>query len=175
MSFPWSDLPTDDPAWYRSGALYVPSGTGPTVWAADDIYTIKATGAQTKGNFGLLEATVPAGGGPPPHAHPTEEESFYMLAGELEFLDGEETFTAVAGDFVHIPRGVRHRFRNVANHAARMLFLFSPAGPEQVIADHARPAVPGQPVPPIDDDLRARFATMSDLVRTISLPDRDEP
>ncbi|WP_407676868.1 cupin domain-containing protein [Phytohabitans aurantiacus] len=43
--------------------------------------------------------------------HPNEDETFYLLAGELEFLNGDQTFTAVAGDLVHIPRGTRHRFR----------------------------------------------------------------
>lgn len=170
MSFPWSDLPHDDPAWFKRGALYVPSGEGPTVWAAGDVYTIKARASQTNGAFGFIEATVPAGGGPPPHAHPDEEETFYLLSGELEFLDGEETFIAKAGDFVHIPRGVRHRFHNVANHAARMIFMFTPGGTESVIADHAHPAVPGKEVPPIDEDQLARFAIMNQLAKTIPLP-----
>ncbi|WP_328334870.1 cupin domain-containing protein [Kribbella sp. NBC_00382] len=171
MSFPWSDLPHDDPEWFKRGALYVPSGEGHTVWAAGDVYTIKARASQTNGGFGFIEATVPAGGGPPPHAHPSEEETFYLLSGELEFLDGDTTFIAKAGDFIHIPRGVRHRFHNVANHAAKMLFFFTPGGIESVIGDHALPAVPGQEVPPIDDDLLARFALMNDLSRTIALPD----
>jgi quercetin dioxygenase-like cupin family protein len=173
MSFDWSDLPVDDPEWYKSRALYVPSGQGPTVWAAGDIYTIKATAAQTKGGFGLIEATVPAGGGPGPHAHADEEESFYMLSGELEFLDGENTFTATAGDFIHIPRGVRHRFKNVGNHAARMLFMFTPGGVEQHIANHALPVRPGETNPPLDDEQIKRFTTMMELSRTIVLPDRE--
>ncbi|TCM37821.1 hypothetical protein EV648_11833 [Kribbella sp. VKM Ac-2568] len=77
MSFPWSDLPHDDPAWFKRGALYVPSGEGPTVWAAGDVYTIKARASQTNGAFGFIEATVPAGGGPPPHAHPDEESQIF--------------------------------------------------------------------------------------------------
>jgi uncharacterized cupin superfamily protein len=30
---------------------------------------------------------VPAGGGPPPHIHRNEDETFYVLEGEVEFLD----------------------------------------------------------------------------------------
>jgi hypothetical protein len=52
---------------------------------------------------------------------------------------------AKPGDFVHIPRGVRHRFHNIGNHAAKMLFFFTPGGVESIIADHAQPAVPGDP------------------------------
>ncbi|MGH8920922.1 MAG: cupin domain-containing protein, partial [Actinomycetes bacterium] len=145
------------------------------VWAAGDVYTIKAFGSQTKGGFGLIEATVPAGGGPPPHAHPGEEETFYVLDGELEFLDGDHLFNAVAGDFIHIPRGIRHRFHNKRMHAARMLFMFSPAGAEQVIADHALAARPGESPPPIDDDLLGRMSVMTELTGTIQLPDPEPP
>ncbi|ETK32910.1 cupin domain-containing protein [Microbispora sp. ATCC PTA-5024] len=161
-----------DPRWNKRGALYVPSGQGPTVWAAGDVYTIKATGAQTNGGFGFIEATVPTGGGPGAHAHPGEEETFYILDGELEFLDGDHTFTAVAGDFIHIPRGIRHRFTNKGNHAARMIFMFTPPGVEQVIADYAAPVQPGQAPPPVvDDDQLARFDVMVRLAKTINLPE----
>jgi len=172
MSFPWSDLPHEDPAWFKPGALRVPSGQGPTVWAAGDIYTIKATGAQTNGGLGLIEATVPPGSGPPPHAHPNEEETFYLLSGELEFLDGDTTFMAVAGDFIHIPRGVRHRFHNVGNHAAKMLFIYTPPGMEQIIADQAEPARPGEPVPgQNDEEWLRRFPIINELGKGIQLPD----
>ncbi|MFF3307379.1 hypothetical protein [Streptomyces sp. NPDC002952] len=79
MSFLLNEIAPDDPMWNKRGALYAPSGEGPTVWAADDIYTVKAASAQTKGNIGFIEATVPAGGGPVPHAHTDEYETFYVL------------------------------------------------------------------------------------------------
>ncbi|MGW2939337.1 cupin domain-containing protein [Streptomyces sp. NPDC001156] len=85
----------------------------------------QGNGCADERGFGLIEATVPAGGGPPAHAHTEQEETFYILDGELEFLDGDHIFTAVAGDFVHIPRGIRHRFTNKGNHAAKMIFMFT--------------------------------------------------
>ncbi|MGW3248051.1 cupin domain-containing protein [Streptomyces sp. NPDC001070] len=172
MTFSLTELDPHDPYWNKRGAFYVPSGKGPTVWAAGDVYTIKATGAQTNGGLGFIEATVPAGGGPIAHAHPEQEETFYILDGELEFLDGDHVFTAVAGDFIHIPRGVRHRFTNKRNHAAKMIFIFTPPGLEQVIADHALPARPGEAPPSVlDDDQLARFDTMSRLAKSIVLPE----
>jgi hypothetical protein len=42
------------------------------VWAVGDTYTIKATGDQTNGGFGFIEATVPPGGGTGAHAHGDE-------------------------------------------------------------------------------------------------------
>ncbi|WP_440064567.1 cupin domain-containing protein [Streptosporangium sp. OZ121] len=169
MSLPYQT--SEDPRYTTRGALYVPSGQGPTVWAVGDVYTIKATGAQTNGGFGLIEATVPAGGGPGPHIHPEQEETFYMLDGELEFLDGDHRFTAVAGDFIHVPRGIRHSFQNKRMHAARMLFMFTPPGPEQVFVDHATPARDGETPPPLDDEQIARLETMARLIKPIMLPD----
>ncbi|MFE2541864.1 cupin domain-containing protein [Actinacidiphila glaucinigra] len=160
MTFRLSELDPNDPRWSKQGAIYVPAGEGPTVWGVGDTYTIKATAAQTNGGFGLIEATVPAGSGSGAHAHGDEEESFYILDGKLEFLDGDRTFTATAGDFVYIPRGIRHRFTNKSYHAAKMLFMFTPGGAETFIQDFGAPARPGEPAPPLSetDMVRAQEA-----------------
>jgi quercetin dioxygenase-like cupin family protein len=68
--------------------------------------------------LGLVEATVPPGGGPVAHAHTRTDEAFYVLSGELEILDGSYTFVAHAGDFVFIPRGIGHRVKNKGAHGA---------------------------------------------------------
>ncbi|MFJ3224580.1 cupin domain-containing protein [Streptomyces sp. NPDC086783] len=170
MSFLLNEVAPDDPMWNKRGALYVPSGEGPTVWAADDIYTVKATSAQTNGNIGFIEATVPAGGGPVPHAHTEEDETFYVLAGELEFVDGDHTFTAVAGDFIHVPKGIRHGFKNRRIHAARLLFIYTPAGLEQLMLDHSSPARAGETPPPVNDDMLARAEQVIHQSKTIMLP-----
>ena len=65
-----------DPRYTTRGAVYVPAGQGPTIWAASDVYTVKATAAQTGGLLGFLEASVPPGGGPEPHAHNDQAETF---------------------------------------------------------------------------------------------------
>lgn len=88
------DIPIPDPSdprYTKRGALYVPSGQGPTIWAASGVYTVKAAATQTGGLFGFLDASVPPGGGPEAHAHNHQAETFYLLSGELEFLDGDRT------------------------------------------------------------------------------------
>ncbi|WP_372350838.1 cupin domain-containing protein [Streptomyces sp. KL116D] len=40
------------------------------------------------------------------------------------------------GDFVFIPRGTRHRFKNVGDADARMLFLFTPGGHEKFFVEN---------------------------------------
>jgi oxalate decarboxylase/phosphoglucose isomerase-like protein (cupin superfamily) len=59
-------------------------------------------------------------------------------------LDGARTFIARAGDFVFIPRGIRHRFKNTGVHYVRLLLLFTPGGDEQgfELLDEAKPGEP---------------------------------
>jgi quercetin dioxygenase-like cupin family protein len=145
----------NDPRYTTSGAVYVPAGDGPTTWFSGDVYTIKASRESTSGSLGVVEATVPPGGGPIAHAHTRTDEAFYILSGELEILDGGRTFVARTGDFIFVPRGIRHRFKNTGAHAARMLFMLTPGGEEGVFA-YGDEAQPGQLPAPWTPE---RFAT----------------
>jgi hypothetical protein len=49
-----------------------------TTWFNGDIYSIKLTGLQTGGQIGLVEATVPPGGGPAPHVRERTGETSSM-------------------------------------------------------------------------------------------------
>lgn len=79
--------------------------------------------------FNLAVITIePHGEGPGLHAHPDEDDSFYMLEGELIFtVDGEEV-VAGAGTFVLVPPGVPHSFRNRSDVIARFVNVHAPAG-----------------------------------------------
>ena len=145
----------EDPRYTTRGAVHVPAGQGSTTWFAGDTYTIKASADSTSGSLGLVEATVPPGGGPVAHTHSRNDEAFYVLSGELEILDGSCTFVARAGDFVFILRGIRHRFKNTGVHGARLLFMFTPGGVEGVFRYGDEP-LPGHPPPAWNIE---RFAT----------------
>ncbi|HEX3960868.1 MAG TPA: cupin domain-containing protein [Trebonia sp.] len=142
-------VPGTEPNGSRSSnkALYIPASEGVVRWFSGDVYTVKVTAASTNGSFGAIDASVPPGGGPVPHTHPDHDEIFYLLSGELEFLDQDETFTAGPGDLVFVPRGNRHRFTNTGLHPARMLFFYTPGGVEQVFVEGGDEPTPGQQVP----------------------------
>jgi quercetin dioxygenase-like cupin family protein len=59
---------------------------GRTIPVVADIYRFLATGEETDGKYAMWEAIVPPGGGPPAHIHSREEESFYILEGEITGL-----------------------------------------------------------------------------------------
>jgi hypothetical protein len=70
---------TQDPRYSTSGAVHVPAGEGPTTWFAGGTYTIKASRESTNGSLGLVDATVPPGGGPIAHIHTRTDEAFYCM------------------------------------------------------------------------------------------------
>ena len=90
---------TQDPRYSTSRAVHVPAGEGPTTWFAGDTYTIKASRESTNGSLGLVDATVPPGGGPIAHIHTRTDEAFYVLSGQVEILDGARTFHRRHGRF----------------------------------------------------------------------------
>lgn len=86
-----------------------------------------ATGDTTHNEFGLFEWNLqPRANGPDPHFHRTYSESFYVISGGVTIYDGREWVRTAPGDFVHVPKGGLHGFRNDTDDPASMLILFSP-------------------------------------------------
>ena len=91
-----------------------------------------ATAASTGGLFGLYRWEMAAeGSGPGPHFHRTIAESFYVLAGSIAIYDGHAWLATQPGDFVHVPPGGIHGFRNDSGAAATMLIHFAPGAPRE--------------------------------------------
>ena len=91
-----------------------------------------ATGELTRGQFGLYRWEMAATpGGPGPHFHRTISESFYVLAGTIRLYDGERWIDGSPGDFLFVPEGGIHAFRNESGEPASMLILFAPGAPRE--------------------------------------------
>jgi quercetin dioxygenase-like cupin family protein len=91
-----------------------------------------ATGASTNGQFGLFRwemSAVPSG--PEPHFHRTISESFYVLSGTVRLYDGKRWIDGTPGDFLFVPEGGIHAFRNESGAPASMLILFAPGAPRE--------------------------------------------
>src|SRR5262249_61303301 len=86
-----------------------------------------ATGAATAGEFGLYRWEMAAGqSGPDPHFHRTISESFYVLSGTLRLYDGRAWLDARPGDFLFVPEGGLHGFKNEAGAPASMRIALAP-------------------------------------------------
>ena len=117
-------MPGESAATSRATIVLGPGG-GEALWFNNDLLTLKAKGADTGGAFLLAEERARRGKVTPLHAHPGEEETFYVLEGEALFhLDGGERALA-AGGFVSVPRGVPHAYL-VTSEEARLLILVTP-------------------------------------------------
>ena len=92
--------------------------------------TYLARGEETSGSLLVADVGVPPGDGPPLHRHTREDETIYVLEGDLRIKLGDELSAAPPGSFVFIPRGVAHTFQNVGKQPGRMLLTFAPAGME---------------------------------------------
>jgi mannose-6-phosphate isomerase-like protein (cupin superfamily) len=91
-----------------------------------------ATSVSTDGGFGLYRWTFgPHVSGPDPHFHRTISESFYVLTGTVKIYDGTDWVDTSSGDFVHVPPGGIHGFRNESGAPASMLLLFTPGAPRE--------------------------------------------
>lgn len=93
-----------------------------------DVYTILASSAKTNGDYIALEALMPPDGGPPPHIHHDQIETFFILEGEMEITVGGQVYEAKAGDFVHVSKNTPHSFKNRSRTTTKMVFTFVPAG-----------------------------------------------
>ena len=106
-------------------AFVLSPGDGRPIDLGGFVMTVKADAAATDGAFTLLEATEPAGFGPPMHIHRDAAEAFYVLEGEyLIFIDDDE-YRCPAGSSVYIPAGATHGFR-VGSIASRKLNIYVP-------------------------------------------------
>jgi quercetin dioxygenase-like cupin family protein len=119
------------------------------------------TGADTNGAMAVIEAKAVPGMEPPPHTHALEDESFYMLDGEMEFLRGTERFVARPGDYVFLPRGIRHGM--TLRSAIHVVITIAPAPFAQFFVDYSVPATSLE-IPPLPAEPPSP-AVLQDIVR----------
>ncbi len=101
-------------------------GAGEALWSFGTLTAVKATASDTGGRFAIIEDLAPRGAGTPLHLHREDDESFYVLEGEVAFaLGADPLIRATAGSFIHIPGGVVHAFR-VESATARYLIITTP-------------------------------------------------
>ena len=127
---------------YAEGdARHVLRGEGRALWVLGDLYEFKAVSEDTRGAFATWETTATPGlPGPPPHIHHREDETFYVLEGEVELFVNGRVIEAATGTFVNIPRGTLHTFRNTGTDPARLLVSVVPGGFEKFFYEIGEPA-----------------------------------
>jgi mannose-6-phosphate isomerase-like protein (cupin superfamily) len=121
----------------QDGLLLQPS-QGTSFWVLGDLYTFKAVGKDTGEVYALFEILVQSPNPALPYIHSLEDKAFYVLEGEIEFQLDDRTIVAIAGTFLHSPKGQLHSFKNAGSKPAKMLCWVMPAGLEEFFAEVGR-------------------------------------
>lgn len=105
---------------------YLAPHEGQIVQLLGEPRVFKLTPSENGGTYLQFESTHLPGIGAPAHLHRKEDEAFYVLAGQYEFLIGERSITAPAGAFAFVPRDTIHAFTNTGQEPGRMLITVTP-------------------------------------------------
>lgn len=119
-------------------SVAVDPNDGEQRWFLGTLATIKIGGEQSGGRLAIFESLLPRESAPPLHTHP-QDETFYILEGEMTvWLNGVPKHCS-AGTTVFFPGGTPHTFF-VESEIARVLVLSTPAGIEQFVRGLSQPA-----------------------------------
>jgi mannose-6-phosphate isomerase-like protein (cupin superfamily) len=121
------------------------SKTGRSLNVVGDTLNVLLDGSDTAGAFALFDVMTPPGGGPPLHLHHREDEFFFILEGEAEFMVAGQRNRAGAGTFVAAPREIPHAFHNPGSTPLHMLIMVRPAGAEKFFEEASVMTPPGSP------------------------------
>ena len=130
-----------DPIAPVTGSVISDPDVQAAIWFLGALSQVRVSGAQTGGAFALADHIARRGNASPVHVHDRDDETFFVLDGELRVFAGEEEHTAGPGTVAVLPRRLRHAYV-VTSATARFLTLHTPAGFEQFAAE-ARSARPG--------------------------------
>lgn len=131
---------------------------------ASETFKFVKTGATTCGQYAMVEAIIPPGGGPLPHIHHWQDEWFYFPDGGLTLGTGsnlypdldqvpgvnlpKERFHQVLtqpGQLFYSSRYHVHAFTNASKEAKRVIFVWAADDLQTGISNYFREV--GQPLP----------------------------
>jgi quercetin dioxygenase-like cupin family protein len=98
-----------------------------------DTVEVFVDSSMSGGRHTVIVHTAHPGGGPPPHRHRNEDETFCVLEGQFELFGAGQLTPLSAGVPVFSPRGTGHTFRNAGTTPGTILIIISPAGFESFL------------------------------------------
>jgi quercetin dioxygenase-like cupin family protein len=119
-------------------------GSGQAFWMIGGLYEVLLSSDETNGEMTIMQMTMPAGMGPPPHTHPGSE-TVYVLEGTLNYHIANELHEGRAGSLFHIPEGTLENFEPTST--TKILVTYRPGGIERFFAEAGEPA-PRREIPP---------------------------
>jgi quercetin dioxygenase-like cupin family protein len=118
---------------------------------------------EAQNDFCVLRGVIPPGVWVHLHSHP-DTQTFFVISGEVVALkqrqgsEGYDAIVATAGDYIHVPAGSRHGWRNVSSEPVVAL-ITTTARLGRFFQETGR-KVQGTPPPVTPEDV-ARFAAVA--------------
>ncbi|WP_144505642.1 quercetin 2,3-dioxygenase [Bacillus mycoides] len=131
-----------------------------TYLSPDGIGSILVSGEDTNGEFCIVHCSAKKDAGPPTHIHENEDESFYVLDGEMTVFVGDKTLSAKTGDYVFLPRGIPHTFK-VTSSEIKFLVTAYPAGFDSFVKETCVPYKEGVKFPELSPEVIQRGVEIS--------------
>jgi quercetin dioxygenase-like cupin family protein len=116
------------------------------LWFIDTLVYVHVDGEQSGGAYSLSETCGARDNMPPLHIHHRNDETFYVLEGDVRLFLGDREIMLAPGQAALAPRGIPHTYR-VESDRARWIVINSPAGFEQFLRAASEPA-PRAELPP---------------------------
>ncbi len=141
-----------------------------------NLLTFHAFPSETGDRYTLVEIKTAPGAGAPPNHHAGEDECFFVLEGQFEFLVDGQTISATAGDFVKIPDGAVHAFTCTGDRPGRLIGINAPGLMHDIFFTQAGEAMPDGttevPAPDGPPDIPAIMAVANKAGMTILPPEQ---
>ncbi|WNV85972.1 cupin domain-containing protein [Umezawaea sp. Da 62-37] len=113
-------------------------------WHLGGLLTVKVAAADSDGAIAVVEERALRGYATPPHVHGREDETLYVIDGEVEYVVDGRAGVVTSGEGVFLPRGLAHHFR-VASADAHFLVIITPGGFEEFFRQVSPPALANRP------------------------------
>ncbi len=111
------------------------------VWFLGALIRVRTGGDATTGRLAILEHAGPRGYSSPLHRHQADEETFFILDGDVRVEVAGQVLTAGPGTAAFLPRQLPHAFV-VTSSQARFLTVHTPAGFDKFALEAGAPARP---------------------------------
>jgi quercetin dioxygenase-like cupin family protein len=112
------------------------------------------SGTDTEGQFCLFENRSEGASRTPIHVHAHDDETIYMMDGEMQAIVGGETKIVRAGETLFLKRGIPHQLMNVSGAPMHYILFCTPSGFEGFVAEGGKERADGAAItPPTPDDI----------------------
>jgi quercetin dioxygenase-like cupin family protein len=130
------------------------SGEGQAFWMLGGLYEVLLSSDETNGAVTVMQMTMPAGMGPPPHVHRGVTETVYVVDGTVTYQMDGNRIDGGPGSLCRIPAGTLERFEPTSE--VKVVVTYAPGGIEKFFAEAGEPAqrreLPPAPTSPPDLD-----------------------